>query len=149
MSELQPLSQYVDRLSAERESPQAELDSIVYPVLTLPREITSEIFHWCLPSSPHFIQPDPADVPLTLLAICRQWRNVALTIPQLWSSVKFRLSIDSSSLAVKIFAYFWRGSFLGRPRILFAYYWMTGTRTLPLPFTTQSSNMRTIFSVSS
>ncbi|KAJ7267299.1 hypothetical protein C8J57DRAFT_1615917 [Mycena rebaudengoi] len=92
MSELQPFSQYVDRLSAERESLQAELDSIVYPVLTLPPEITSEIFHWCLPSSPHFIQPDPSDVPLTLLAICRLWRNIALATPQLWSRVKFRLS---------------------------------------------------------
>jgi hypothetical protein len=54
---------------------QAQLNDIVYPVLTLPPEIISEIFRWCLPPSPQFVQPDPAAVPLTLLAICRQWRN--------------------------------------------------------------------------
>ncbi|KAJ7267313.1 hypothetical protein C8J57DRAFT_1327353 [Mycena rebaudengoi] len=94
MSEHQPLSRYVDRLSAERESLQAELDlSIVYPVLTVPPDsITSEIFNWCLPSSPHFTQPDPSAPPLVLLAVCRQWRDIALGIPQIWSRVKFRLS---------------------------------------------------------
>ncbi|KAJ7279427.1 hypothetical protein C8J57DRAFT_1221099 [Mycena rebaudengoi] len=49
LSEIDALSAHLERLYAERDAIQAELDSIVYPVLTLPPEITSDIFVWCLP----------------------------------------------------------------------------------------------------
>ncbi|KAJ7267322.1 hypothetical protein C8J57DRAFT_1615974 [Mycena rebaudengoi] len=91
MDEIAALVGHLERLRAERDVIQAELDEIVYPVLTLPPEVTSEIFCWCLPSTPDFPQPDPAAPPLVLLAICRRWRSIALAIPQLWSRLEIRL----------------------------------------------------------
>ncbi|KAJ7641165.1 hypothetical protein FB45DRAFT_738028 [Roridomyces roridus] len=63
---------------------QRRLDAYEYPVLTLPNEITSEIFL-------HFLPPYPACPPLTGVASptnltrnCRKWRDIALALPKLW-----------------------------------------------------------------
>ncbi|KAF7337914.1 hypothetical protein MVEN_02014600 [Mycena venus] len=53
---------------------------------TLPPEILAEIFIHCLPAL-GFVTPDPAEPPLALCAICRWWREVALSTPRLWSSL--------------------------------------------------------------
>ncbi|KAJ7615333.1 hypothetical protein FB45DRAFT_1064284 [Roridomyces roridus] len=45
------------------------LDSIVYPILTLPLDITSEIFT-------HYLDP-----------VCSQWRSIALASPGLWPAL--------------------------------------------------------------
>ncbi|KAK7026242.1 F-box domain-containing protein [Favolaschia claudopus] len=75
------------------------LDAIIYPILSLPVEITSEIF------KQHLIQffgsPSEADVlpfvdlarardggPLLLSHVCRAWRSIALNMPSLWSRVR-------------------------------------------------------------
>ncbi|KAJ7286869.1 hypothetical protein C8J57DRAFT_1460364 [Mycena rebaudengoi] len=79
------LSAQIEELSKERDVAQAELDNISYPILTLPAEITIEIFHSCLPSN--VVKPTPAGVPLVLGRICRQWRSIALATPRLWSSL--------------------------------------------------------------
>ncbi|KAJ7279452.1 hypothetical protein C8J57DRAFT_1303359 [Mycena rebaudengoi] len=85
LSDIDALSAHLERLSAERDAIQAELDSIVYPVLTLPPEITGDIFVWfrCLswgggPISPH-------SAPQILAKICRRWRSIAIGTPELWS----------------------------------------------------------------
>ncbi|KAJ7633147.1 hypothetical protein FB45DRAFT_1058119 [Roridomyces roridus] len=72
--EIAKLQRLMDPLLAEHERCQQALADYKYPVLTLPAEITSE--------SPSF-----------LLQICRQWRDVALTTPALWSTVA--LTVDS------------------------------------------------------
>ncbi|KAJ7286875.1 hypothetical protein C8J57DRAFT_1215176 [Mycena rebaudengoi] len=79
------LSAQIEALSNERDVAQAELESISYPILTLPTEITIEIFQSCLPSDA--VKPSPTGVPLIFGRICRQWRNIALATPRLWSSV--------------------------------------------------------------
>ncbi|KAJ7684767.1 hypothetical protein DFH06DRAFT_1156583 [Mycena polygramma] len=53
--------------------------------LTLPSELTSEIFMHCLESE--FIRPDPATAPLLLCRICRRWRRIAMDTPGLWASL--------------------------------------------------------------
>ncbi|KAF8207828.1 hypothetical protein K438DRAFT_345499 [Mycena galopus ATCC 62051] len=62
---------------------------IIYPVLTLPNEITSEIFVHCL--EPLFSHdgstPNPLDVPMVLLHVCRKWRYIALSTPGLWTDI--------------------------------------------------------------
>ncbi|KAJ7827093.1 hypothetical protein B0H13DRAFT_1657130, partial [Mycena leptocephala] len=58
---------------------------IVYPVLTLPYEITSRIFVACLPSDG--VRPSPDAAPLLLAQICRHWRKIALSTGELWCSV--------------------------------------------------------------
>ncbi|KAF8207879.1 hypothetical protein K438DRAFT_1755274 [Mycena galopus ATCC 62051] len=60
----------------------------VYPILTLPNEITSEIFVNCLPL-PHWecLTPSPFDVPMLLLQVCRAWRAIATATPGLFCEV--------------------------------------------------------------
>ncbi|KAJ7681219.1 hypothetical protein B0H17DRAFT_912692, partial [Mycena rosella] len=59
------------------------------PVLTLPHEITSEIFIHCLPPSPVFSAqfpdgPNALEAPLLLLQICKKWSSIAISTPDLW-----------------------------------------------------------------
>ncbi|KAJ7746831.1 hypothetical protein DFH07DRAFT_1037420 [Mycena maculata] len=54
--------------------------------LTLPPELTSLIFLFCLPDD-EFISPEPSSAPLLLCRICRQWRHIALATPGLWASL--------------------------------------------------------------
>ncbi|KAJ7479787.1 hypothetical protein FB451DRAFT_1449102 [Mycena latifolia] len=72
----------------ERSSCQALLDDYKYPVLSLPHEITSEIFTKFLPV--HL----PAVGPLStsfLCRICRTWQDVTLSTPSLWSAIRLNL----------------------------------------------------------
>ncbi|KAJ6537995.1 hypothetical protein B0H19DRAFT_877467, partial [Mycena capillaripes] len=55
----------------------------VYPVLTLPFDITSRIFLHCLPSHGR-VAPSPSKAPLLLAQICHHWREVALSTCGLW-----------------------------------------------------------------
>jgi len=84
---LAKLDRLIALLSAERQSLQAQSDAIVYPVLSLPPEITAEIFLRCLlfDTTP---RPSPSKAPLLLAQICRQWRQIALDTPALWRSLR-------------------------------------------------------------
>ncbi|KAJ7448354.1 hypothetical protein FB451DRAFT_1567279 [Mycena latifolia] len=64
------------RLRVEKEGVLASLDSIIYPVLTLPPEITSEIFLQYVTTF---------NSPLPLAGVCRAWRAIALSTPRLWT----------------------------------------------------------------
>ncbi|KAJ7479753.1 hypothetical protein FB451DRAFT_1365468 [Mycena latifolia] len=77
------LAALIDTLTAERQHLQAALDAIIYPVLTLPPEITSHIF---MQSIPEDMKPTRRSAPLLLTQICHQWRAIALATPQLWQS---------------------------------------------------------------
>ncbi|KAJ7832821.1 hypothetical protein B0H13DRAFT_2111857 [Mycena leptocephala] len=61
-----------------------------YPILTLPTEITAEIFARCLPNEPAVPRTDTA--PLLLGRICSTWRTISLATPELWSFLKPWLS---------------------------------------------------------
>ncbi|KAJ7747762.1 hypothetical protein B0H16DRAFT_1461854 [Mycena metata] len=73
------------------------MDSSVYPVLTLPTEITSEIFVWCLPPTLPELDseskngPQSALPPLLFLWVCREWRAIALSTPRLWTYLHLNL----------------------------------------------------------
>ncbi|KAJ6533078.1 hypothetical protein B0H19DRAFT_884848, partial [Mycena capillaripes] len=82
-SRISELDALIASLTAERQRLQAESDAIVYPVLSLPPEITMEIFSCCIPSESN-PRPSPTEAPLLLAQICRQWREVALHTPALW-----------------------------------------------------------------
>ncbi|KAF8156180.1 hypothetical protein K438DRAFT_1862353 [Mycena galopus ATCC 62051] len=74
-------------LRLERTVVQERVDSYTYPVLTLPNEITSEVFIHFLPIYP---LPPPliGDLSPTLLThICHQWREIALATPALWRAI--------------------------------------------------------------
>ncbi|KAJ7644511.1 hypothetical protein FB45DRAFT_297371 [Roridomyces roridus] len=67
-------------LRVERETVARELKAIVYPVLTVPAEILSEIF------LQHVSHSGQRLGPLLLTWICRRWREVAVCTPRLWTS---------------------------------------------------------------
>ncbi|KAJ7506664.1 hypothetical protein B0H11DRAFT_2322999 [Mycena galericulata] len=77
----------IHELEGIRKPIQLELDRVVYPVLTLPPEITSDIFCQCLPlrewnSTYSF---DTHEAPLLLLQVCATWRSIAISTPRLWA----------------------------------------------------------------
>jgi hypothetical protein len=63
-----------------------QLDSVAYPVLTLPPEMTSEIFIYCLPSKREMDVVNPNEAPLLLMHVCRAWRQLAISTPALWTT---------------------------------------------------------------
>ncbi|KAJ7185197.1 hypothetical protein C8R46DRAFT_1185014 [Mycena filopes] len=84
---LSSLDAMIALLSAEREKLQAESDAVVYPILSLPTEITTEIFLRC--GSDFSLRPDPSKGPLLLAQICHQWREITIHTPEIWRSLYF------------------------------------------------------------
>lgn len=83
----------------ERRALKTRLEACIYPVLTLPNEIVSEIFIKALPEEPYRSPPDDASpspsgpsCPLLLGQVCRRWRQIALSTPSLWTALD--LSLD-------------------------------------------------------
>jgi hypothetical protein len=66
---------------------QERLDSYKYPVLRLPNEIISEIFTNFLPLYPLCPPITGLLSPTVLTHICRKWREIALTTPDLWRAI--------------------------------------------------------------
>ncbi|KAF8161767.1 hypothetical protein K438DRAFT_1985546 [Mycena galopus ATCC 62051] len=79
-------------LEEARTAVERELHATPFPVLTLPAEITAEIFAHCLPWFIH-LDPDeaigesPDIAPGVFTRVCRTWRDIALTTPRLWSTL--------------------------------------------------------------
>ncbi|KAJ7167677.1 hypothetical protein C8R46DRAFT_858738, partial [Mycena filopes] len=84
----------LDALKSDRIALQQELDDTsTFPILTLPVEITTQIFIWCLPTieelradhvSRSVGEPAEPHAPLTVASCCRLWRAIALATPSLW-----------------------------------------------------------------
>ncbi|KAJ7865534.1 hypothetical protein B0H13DRAFT_2670878 [Mycena leptocephala] len=75
-----------------------ELRSLIYPVLTLPFEITSRIFLDCLPEfedpTGRRTHPSQDEAPLVFTRVCRDWRTIAISTPTLWNHVRIELDSD-------------------------------------------------------
>ncbi|KAK7036123.1 F-box domain-containing protein [Favolaschia claudopus] len=84
---LRDLERSIHSLRAQEATVQQRLDSYKYPVLTLPNEITSEIFIHFLPPYPECAPIVGPLSPTSLTHICRKWRAIALTTPALWSTL--------------------------------------------------------------
>ncbi|KAJ6539730.1 hypothetical protein B0H19DRAFT_370957 [Mycena capillaripes] len=67
---------------------QVRLDSIRHPslFLSLPPEITSEIFIHCLPAERERDVFNTREAPLLLMRICRVWRDISISTPELWTT---------------------------------------------------------------
>jgi hypothetical protein len=81
-------------LEDTRKSILRQLDGVVYPVLTLPHDITSSIFLHCLPADTNSAAkkgPNSTRAPILLLPVCRTWRDIALSTPRLWASFQLNL----------------------------------------------------------
>ncbi|KAJ6456444.1 hypothetical protein C8R45DRAFT_578418 [Mycena sanguinolenta] len=82
------LERTISALCAEQAAVQARLDAYKYPVLTLPIEITSEIFIRLLPTYPTPPRLTGLDSPTSLTHVCREWREIALATPELWRAIQ-------------------------------------------------------------
>ncbi|KAF8955981.1 hypothetical protein BDZ97DRAFT_1853913 [Flammula alnicola] len=63
-----------------------EYRALISPVRRLPIDILQEIFCHCLPTE-HNALMSHHDAPVLLARICSSWRSIALSTPELWSSI--------------------------------------------------------------
>ncbi|KAJ7174098.1 hypothetical protein C8R43DRAFT_635436 [Mycena crocata] len=82
--EIRDLEGRIHILRVEREAIQERIQTYIYPVLSLPTEITPEIFLQLIPLYPDCPPLTGSLSPSLLTHICRQWRNIALDRPILW-----------------------------------------------------------------
>ncbi|KAJ7673777.1 hypothetical protein DFH06DRAFT_1081621 [Mycena polygramma] len=82
------------------------LAEIVYPVLTLPPEITSEIF---VQAVNPLDKASSRSAPLLLLRICRLWRTIALSTPCLWAGLNFGFRRDEPTFSAQALGNFAEG----------------------------------------
>ncbi|KAJ7074676.1 hypothetical protein C8F01DRAFT_32773 [Mycena amicta] len=92
---IEQIEAQIRSLLAEKDALQRRLDSYHYPILTLPNEITSNIFQRYLPEYPNAPPPAGSGSPTLLSHICRHWRAVALSMSVLWSAIPIVEDLDS------------------------------------------------------
>ncbi|KAJ7149544.1 hypothetical protein C8R46DRAFT_1125491 [Mycena filopes] len=83
-AQIQSLELALSVLRAERAVVAGPLEAYIYPVLTLPTEITSAIFLHLLPPYPVHPPITGSSSPIVVAHVCRDWREIALASPALW-----------------------------------------------------------------
>ncbi|KAJ7149639.1 hypothetical protein C8R46DRAFT_1125660 [Mycena filopes] len=83
-AEILALKDALSKAKLERKALKQHLASYIYPVLTLPNEVVSEIFLQTLDKSPSL---GGRASPIYLGHICQRWRDIALSTPSLWSTM--------------------------------------------------------------
>ncbi|KAJ7262361.1 hypothetical protein C8J57DRAFT_1183852 [Mycena rebaudengoi] len=96
------LEQAPDVVRLEQQVLQTHLDAYKYPILTLPTEITSEIFVHFLPPYPERPPAIGLSSPHILGQICRTWREIALSTPRLWRAIELSLSTKYLAMALDL-----------------------------------------------
>ncbi|KAK1222668.1 hypothetical protein PQX77_014478 [Marasmius sp. AFHP31] len=90
------LNEEIARLQAERDELQQLVDghfALAAPFWRFPADIWGEIYAHCLPVNKMNVAVCTVEeAPLLLTAVCRAWREIALSTPRLWSSVHFSVS---------------------------------------------------------
>ncbi|KAJ7610234.1 hypothetical protein FB45DRAFT_1066392 [Roridomyces roridus] len=81
-AEISTLQTQLARLRVDRKRVFDKLAAIVYPVLTLPDDVTAEIF---LQYVRDYRYNRLKCGPMVLASVCKSWREVALSNPRLWS----------------------------------------------------------------
>ncbi|KAJ7739851.1 hypothetical protein B0H16DRAFT_1890933 [Mycena metata] len=100
---LDKITKTMVELQADRRLIQSQLDSIVYPVHSLPLDVILEIFGHCVSESgprthggvpvvnwEHNFGHESYWSPTTIFRVCRSWREIALATPTLWTTIDFR-----------------------------------------------------------
>ncbi|KAJ6461639.1 hypothetical protein DFH09DRAFT_1175758, partial [Mycena vulgaris] len=111
------------------------LKNIVYPVLTLPTEITAEIFIQCVHSCWQISGASLSTAPLLLLQICRLWRTIALSTPSLWATLNIRFGRSPATISPEAFGKsvnMWLGRAGDIPKTFGFYGSAGGVRITPL-----------------
>ena len=90
--ELAELDDMLERLRLKRYTLKSKINQFYSPIVCkLPPDVTSTVFEFCLPDFvDHHLSPytkEDITIPLSLGAICSYWRDIAWTMPSLWSSL--------------------------------------------------------------
>lgn len=93
----------LDRLWLEHDRVKSYVDShqaLISPLRGFPPELLQQIFVECLPTTRNCVMHS-TEAPLLLTGICALWRNLALSTPELWSSLHIAMpsSLPPSSYA--------------------------------------------------
>ncbi|KAJ7204639.1 hypothetical protein B0H12DRAFT_468714 [Mycena haematopus] len=75
-------------------------DPQTHPIHTLPPEILSEIFLDFVPAYPEFPKWWLSSA-LLFCAVCRKWRAIAISTPNLWRTIRINASRDSRKLTAQ------------------------------------------------
>ncbi|KAJ7757798.1 hypothetical protein DFH07DRAFT_1060592 [Mycena maculata] len=111
------IDEKIAQLQAERH---ALIASFTFPVVTLPVEITSQIFVHSLPDDP--LDYSTAEVAVILGRVCRQWRDIALSIPRLWAAWSFAIDGGSSLQGIRDGMELWLSRSKDRPLSIRVYH---------------------------
>ncbi|KAJ7615334.1 hypothetical protein FB45DRAFT_801783 [Roridomyces roridus] len=79
-AQLAHIESLIALLQAQRHTVHEQLAAVVYPILTLPNEVTAEIFLRYYDNC-----DDLSCTPLVLTNVCSLWREVAISTRRLWS----------------------------------------------------------------
>ncbi|KAJ7615335.1 hypothetical protein FB45DRAFT_758014 [Roridomyces roridus] len=99
----------IARLPADHQAVREELAAVVYPILTLLNEITSEIFLHFARDCEHALR-----APVLLSSICSHWRRVALSTPSLWTRFE-AASLEENGTQMSVFLELWLSRAGGLP----------------------------------
>ncbi|ESK82322.1 hypothetical protein Moror_2241 [Moniliophthora roreri MCA 2997] len=91
--ELHVLEEQISRLRARRDELKSFVNrhrALLSPIRQIPRDVLEEIMIHCLPIN-RFPICSSAEPPLLLTAICRSWREIALSTPHLWNTIHINL----------------------------------------------------------
>ncbi|KAJ7592872.1 hypothetical protein C8J56DRAFT_484188 [Mycena floridula] len=101
--EISRLTVAIDKLVLEREKLRSNVvtyKAALAPIRLLPEDMLREIFVSCLPSN-KAAATTIKDAPLLLGRICRSWRELALSTPELWASIRIQFLQEFNSLRVQ------------------------------------------------
>ncbi|TFK37591.1 hypothetical protein BDQ12DRAFT_684939 [Crucibulum laeve] len=96
-TEITRLEDILGKLYSERDSLSETVEghkALLSHARRLPDDILREIFVWCLPAN-HNPVISNLEAPLLLTEICRNWREISLSTPRMWS----RIHIPTPSVA--------------------------------------------------
>ncbi|KAF7348307.1 hypothetical protein MSAN_01784400 [Mycena sanguinolenta] len=88
-TQIEALEITLGQLKEQRAALKGPIDAhkaLISPMRRIPQDVLLEIFFACLPTE-HNAVIDPAEAPLVLGRISRHWRDVAYSVPMLWSSI--------------------------------------------------------------
>ncbi|KAJ7195121.1 hypothetical protein GGX14DRAFT_306876, partial [Mycena pura] len=74
---------YMSALAEQQKALETQLEAVVYPILSLPVEITARIFVECLPANRRK-NVSSRQAPLLLMQVCRRWKDIAVSACELW-----------------------------------------------------------------
>ncbi|KAJ7116233.1 hypothetical protein C8R43DRAFT_960905 [Mycena crocata] len=125
-------------LATERRTIMNHLGYIIYPILSIPPEITGQIFsHYVGMTRPRI--PSSATWgrhgPLVLASVCMQWRDICLSLRSLWSCLEVEPPHKSSENLLNLLQC-WLSRAGSHPLDLEVSEWHTVPRSTMLPFLT-------------